>query len=217
MIESFLRGLKVISKPQLLKTLIHLGTDNGYLTKIGWRNSFLKRMPVDANDNPLPWVTYSFIDFIEKRLDSNLTVFEYGSGNSTLYYSKFVKSVTSVEHEKDWALKIKNTMPSNVTLQIVDVETNGLYSRFAYDSKIKYDIIIVDGRDRVNCLRHGFQAITDRGVIVLDDSEREYYSEGIEFLLNKGFKKIDFWGISPGLYYKKATSIFYKGDNCLNI
>ena len=81
----------------------------------------------------------------------------------------------------------------------------------------KFDIVIVDGRDRVNCVKNAVNSIKVDGVIVLDDSERESYKAGIDFLLNKNFKKIDFWGISPGLFYKKNTSIFYKVNNCIGI
>jgi hypothetical protein len=51
----------------------------------------------------------------------------------------------------------------------------------------------------------------------LDDSERDAYDEAVSFLLSNNFKKIDFWGISPGLFYKKSTTIFYKKKNCLDI
>lgn len=81
----------------------------------------------------------------------------------------------------------------------------------------KYHIIIIDGRDRVNCIKNSIKCLKPEGVIVLDDSERTQYLEGIRFLLNEGFKKIDFWGISPGLSYKKSTTIFYTENNCLGI
>jgi hypothetical protein len=54
-------------------------------------------------------------------------------------------------------------------------------------------------------------------VIVLDDSEREFYKEGINFLKHNGYKELSFSGISPGLFYRKSTSVFYRPDNCLSI
>ena len=81
----------------------------------------------------------------------------------------------------------------------------------------KFHLIIVDGRDRVNCCLQAVNALTDDGVIILDDSEREFYSPAIEFLKSNGFKELSFSGISPGLFYKKSTSIFYKAQNCLEI
>ncbi|MGZ3778662.1 MAG: FkbM family methyltransferase, partial [Mucilaginibacter sp.] len=80
-----------------------------------------------------------------------------------------------------------------------------------------FDIIIVDGRDRVNCCKQAVDALSPTGVIVLDDSEREFYREAVDFLLKKRFKQLAFTGISPGLFYRKATSVFYKDVNCLEI
>ena len=60
-------------------------------------------------------------------------------------------------------------------------------------------------------------AVSENGVIVLDDSERAFYKEGIDFMIKKGFKELPFSGISPGLFYLKTTSIFYKPNNCLGI
>jgi len=94
---------------------------------------------------------------------------------------------------------------------------DGEYCRVPLTLKERFDIIIVDGRDRVNCCKQAVDALSDKGVVVLDDSERKDYSDGIDYLLKKGFKQIAFTGISPGLFYRKATSVFYKADNCLNI
>jgi hypothetical protein len=193
--------------------------DTGYLKKIGWVNSFLSKMPVDLNNNPLPWVTYPFIHFMtSERLSKVDKLFEYGSGNSTLYYAKLVNYVTSVEHDISWYNNIKEKMPENVVLNYVDLVYGGDYCKSASSSGVIYDLIIVDGRDRVNSMKDAINAVGFNGCIVLDDSERDEYKEGIEFLINNhGYKKIDFWGISPGLNYLKNTSIFYRCNNVLGI
>jgi hypothetical protein len=56
--------------------------------------------------------------------------------------------------------------------------------------------------------------LVGRGVLVLDDSEREEYRPGLEALQRAGFKSIAFWGISPGEFYNKSTTVFYRPDNC---
>ncbi len=81
----------------------------------------------------------------------------------------------------------------------------------------KFDIIIVDGRDRVNCCYHSISALSDKGVVVLDDSERTKYNDARIFFNKEGFKELSFSGISPGLFYRKSTSVFYKPENCLGI
>jgi hypothetical protein len=216
MLKRLLHLAEVLKKPYLAKTLLMSSSPSGYLSEIGWVKSFLAKMPVDKYGNPYPWVTYPFIDFIEARLNKSMNVFEYGSGNSTFYYADKVKSVTSIEHDRLWYEQVKNNVSDNVILIYQDLDTSKYTSSVTMQKKM-FDIIIVDGRDRVNCLKQSVNALSEEGIIVLDDSEREMYREGCVFLKDSGFKKIDFWGISPGLLYKKCTSIFYKQGNCLAI
>ena len=208
--------IDVMSSPKLLKQLLSMNR-SGYFNEIGWINSFKNQMPMDKSSNPLPWVTYGFIDFISDRLNKNMDIFEYGSGNSTLWYAKKVNTVVSVEHDKKWFEAIKKNMPNNANINYEELVYNGNYSKFSSNLNKKFDVIIVDGRDRVNCVKNAIKNLKESGVIVLDDSERESYKEGIDFILSHGFKKNDFWGISPGLFYKKNTTIFYKTVNCLEI
>ncbi len=189
----------------------------GYLYNVGWFESFNSNSPVDKNFNPIPWLTYPFISFISERLNKSMNIFEYGSGNSTFYYSKRVNLVTAIEHNKNWYDKISARKNDNVILNFVPLDTNGKYCRSALESKAKFDIIIIDGEDRVNCIYNCLNALNKNGVIILDDSERKEYSDGIEFLLKNSFKKIDFWGTAPGVLLEKCTTIFYKKNNCFNI
>jgi spermidine synthase len=98
-----------------------------------------------------------------------------------------------------------------------ELKSNGDYCRMPVKLNVKFDVIIVDGRDRVNCCKQAIEALSPDGVVVLDDSEREFYAPGIAFLKEHGFKQLSFSGISPGLFYNKATSVFYKSNNCLGI
>lgn len=214
--SKIIKLILLIGRPRVLKFLAS-SYYGGYLNDIGWFQSFEKRQPLDKEENPIAWVTYPFMHFLEPRLVSVKNVFEYGSGNSTLYYSKFVGHVVSVEHDQGWYENIKNKMPENVELFFSELVKGGGYSRFCAELDKKFDIIIVDGRDRVNCLKSTLAGLALNGVVVLDDSERNKYTPGVDFMLENGFKRIDFWGISPGLFYKKCTTIFYKDDNVLGI
>ncbi len=216
MFKKIIKLIKVISNLRLLKMLLSMGV-SGYLKETGWIESFIHGMPVDKYLNPLPWVTYPYIDFISDRLNPDMEVFEFGSGNSTIWYANRVKSVISVEHDKSWYEYMLLRIPKNVTLIFMELDYGGKYSKCIHNFEQNFDIIIIDGRDRVNCIKNSILKLKDRGVIILDDSERIEYNEGIKDLLNKGFKRIDFWGISPGLFYKKCTTIFYKENNCLGI
>ena len=46
----------------------------------------------------------------------NWNVFEYGCGNSTLWWAKNVKFIKSVEHNKDYYKHVVNRLPDNASL-----------------------------------------------------------------------------------------------------
>jgi hypothetical protein len=205
--------LKLIKEPRVLKFLLSQ-RHSGYLCDQGWFNAFKTNMPVGKDYAPLPWMTYSFIDFVKERLNKDLILFEFGSGNSTLFFAERVKKVISVEHDKKWYDHIKSKIPKNVTMHLNNIPDNYLNSIL---NKERADIVIVDGENRNECIFISVKALSDHGVIILDDSERNDYNEGKMFLKNNGFKKIDFWGFSPGLFFNKATTVYYKKSNCLGI
>lgn len=214
--STFTSLVELLAKPARLKSVLSFNK-KGYLKEIGWFGSFDSRSPVDQYGNAIPWVTYSFIDFIKERISKDHSVFEFGSGNSTYFYAKYAGKVVSVEHDKQWYDKIVNTKPDNAEMIYCELKTDGDYCRKSLQLNQQFDIVIVDGRDRVNCCKQAIDALSPAGVIVLDDSERAFYAEAITFLKDKGFKQLSFSGISPGLFYNKATSIFYRTGNCLDI
>ena len=82
----------------------------------------------------------------------------------------------------------------------------------------KFDIIVVDGKDRVNCLKQCVNSLSSKGVILLDDSHRSEYKEGIELLSKKEFKSLIFEGLKPtGNGSNDYSTLFYKSDNCFGI
>lgn len=214
---STLKALAVLlAKPNRLKALLSYG-HKGYLNSIGWFTAFDQKQAVDGKGRALPWVTYSFIDFIKGRITKSQHIFEYGSGSSTIFYAERAGKVTSVEHDKGWFDKVKGTSPANAEMIFCELHRDGEYARKATLLDKKFNIIIVDGRDRVNCCKYSLNALSPDGVIILDDSERKVYQPARELLQENGFKEISFSGISPGLFYEKATSVFYKSNNCLGI
>lgn len=193
----------------------------GYLDEIGWWNSFRAQKPVDINNKAIPWTTYSFIDFISGRLSKDFTMLEYGSGNSSRYFSERVKEIYSIEDNKEWFEIVKKNNPANAHVILAE-EGMIQYTQCISTLGKTFDIIFVDGSYRNECIRYAMSYLTPSGVIVLDDTNfnhngKDDYQESFDFLKENGFKRIDFWGISPSLFYRKSTSVFYKPDNCLNI
>lgn len=197
-------------------------TDQGekieYLNSVGFYESIQYQTPLDKKLNPIPWFTYPFIHFLVARLKNKaVKVFEYGAGMSTLFWQKLALKVVSIEHDKEWVEKLKPKVEENVLLKYIPLEFNGSYCREVLSYSNFFDIIVIDGRDRVRCMRNCIEALNEIGVIILDNSEREYYKPGVDFILDKGFKKIDFQGMGPINSYGWMTSIFYREGNIFKL
>jgi len=189
----------------------------GPLKDDGWFKSFKEESSIDANGNPLPWMTYPAIDFLNKKITGQMSIFEYGCGYSTLWWATRTKEVIAVEHNRAWYEKMKMLTPENATINYIPLEYGGQYSRKVSEFCNKFDIIVIDGRDRVNCAINSLAAIKDNGVIIWDNSERKEYEEGIKFLHDHGYRRIEFIGMCPIVNYKSETSLFYKSNNVLGI
>ena len=137
--------LILIKEPKVLSKLLSLRL-SGYLMDVGWFNAFKAGEPIGKNSEPLPWVTYSFIDFISERLNKDFSIFEFGSGNSTLFFAERVKNVTTVEHNADWYNKLKEKLPGNVGLILSKSDLKEDYLDGLKKSDKNYDIIFSDIR-----------------------------------------------------------------------
>ena len=188
-----------------------------YLQEVGWYRSAWKRLSVDVGGEPIPWYTYAAISFLGGRTKENMVVFEYGSGNSTLWWSRRVAKVVSCEHDAGWYELTKSTLPSNVEYRLLELVPGGLYCALIKDYGQIFDIVVIDGRDRVNCAKNSLLGLKSDGVVIWDNSDREEYGEGYEFLLDNGFRRVDFAGMGPINANGWTTSVFYRSDNCLGI
>lgn len=196
---------------------IDLTSNIGYLRQTGWVNSVRKNKAINKHGEPIPWFTYPAIDFITTRLKKEMLIFEYGSGNSTLFFAKNVKHVFSVEHEQKWFNLMKTKLPENVTYYFHNLINKNNYVDSICDSQKKFDIVVIDGRKRVECAEKAVKKLKSDGIIIWDNSLRDRYKYGLKYLEEKGFKRIDFTGLDPIVVYKSVTSVFYKQNNVFNI
>ena len=140
-------------------------------------------------------------------------MFEYGSGSSTLWWAERTAIVHSVEHSSKWKEKIKGQIPENVTL--LHRKPDEGYESSVLISGDTYDVIILDGRNRDKCLGHSLKALSNRGVIIFDDSNWDKYQKKIRYLRSLEFRQMPFRGICPIEFRESETSIFYRDGNLL--
>ena len=155
-----------------------------------------------------------FLKFLEPRLNKTLNVFEYGSGNSTIWYAERVNSIKAVEHDEEWAKKIKPKLPKNSSILFQNLEGE-FYARSILLEKINFNIVVIDGVDRNNCTKYCVKNLTEDGVIIFDNSNRDEYNESFSFLALHNFRRLDFWGMCPIVTMNSCTSVFYRSINCL--
>lgn len=189
----------------------------GYLYETGWSRSVIEGKPVDKEGNALPWISIPTIELLKEKDLSQLFVFEYGAGNSTIWFSKRVNKIVSIEHDKEWFEFVQKMIDANNSkVYFKELSYGGDYSRSILDYN-DVDIALVDGRDRVNCAKNALTQLSEKGVIILDDAQRENYKEAKEYILSKGFKTLNLVGMNVGRAMKKVTTIFYRENNCLGI
>ena len=209
--------ISIIEKSHIGIKYLNLYRFKYHLAEIGWLKSCEKGLPVDVDEKPLPWYTYAAIKYLSMKVNPDMRVFEYGTGNSTLWWSERVRSVTSIEHDRTWFECMKKKVPANVDYRYCELIDKGRYCEIILEYENYYDIIIIDGRDRVNCVINSLRALKTNGIIILDNSDRDEYRDGYQFLLESGFKRIDFYGYGPINSVGWCTSIFYRNENCLGI
>ena len=190
---------------------------NAYLRETGWIRSLRQSAPVTKDGDPVPWMNYSIVAFLEDRLNNSMNVFEYGSGSSTLFFATKVKKITSVEYDRKWYKKVIGFSPENAKILFCPADRNGKYCRTINDSTSSYDLVLIDGRDRLNCLKQSLLNLTPSGVIILDDSQRSAYSAAKAIASEIGLRSLTFSGLKPEGFEIEKSTIFYSENNCLGI
>ena len=186
------------------------------LIENGWLRSYREQECVDKEGRPLPWYTYSAIYFIEARLRPEMKVFEYGCGNSTLWYSQRVARVDSVDNDAQWVRRIGPRCPDNAAV-VCTGGTGDAYVERVAAAGVRYDLVAIDGRNRVACARYAVDHLSEGGVIVFDNAERPRYAEAFAFLAEKGFRRLDFFGVVPMIPDLETTAVLYRPGNVFGI
>lgn len=134
-------------------------------------------------------------------------VFEYGSGNSTLFWPSRSKKLFSVEDDPRWHEKIKGSLPpKNVDYQLI--EDKGNYIKVINILDCTFDVIIIVVSHRFECAVEALSRLSNDGFNILDNSDwRERTSE----LLRKAdLIEVDMSGFGPINNYSWATSFYFR-------
>lgn len=177
----------------------------------------------------VPWWTYRAIDAVDRFLKerSNASVFEFGSGASTIWLARRAGTVYSTEHDKDWFDLMQSRIAPYPGVRLTYVPTDATisenplfhsqkeaYANHSFESYVheiaktgqKYDLIIIDGRARPACLHVAKNCLAKDGMIVFDNSKRQRYDISIR---QSGFAVTHLAGMTPSLPYRDKTTLLY--------
>jgi SAM-dependent methyltransferase len=154
-----------------------------YMPRCLVHNLLGRKTPADLE---LPWLAYAAIDFLDDHLKPDMTVCEYGSGGSTLFFARRVKSVFSIEDNATWFEVMSDQLRAksigNVTLKLCpwDFKNPAGFENSEYLNAIpeeRFDVILIDGseewtRIRAICFEKAQTRVKKNGIIVVDDSWR---------------------------------------------
>lgn len=169
--------------------------------------------------NPLPPLTEKAVKWLKENIDSNTYVFEYGSGTSTLFFSKFAKSIVSIEHNKKIYNKVLDQLKKMKISQayvkyelISPTKSNNIfpYSHESFTSQHKdfrgynfkeyvkfienfkdLDIVLINGRARASCIKYSIGKIKKGGYLILNNSLDFSYNGAIDTFL-RAYSRIDY-------------------------
>lgn len=186
-----------------------------------WRKDFGiertidEKVCLDRDDNPIPWYTYPAIEYLSQFDYSQKKIFEFGCGNSSLFWARRAEKVVSIEDNLQWFDKWQEEFhEENLDVRWRD-EGEGYYNAIFEDGQ-QYDVIVVDGKRRADCARCAVRALAPGGLIILDDSDRintsQEYKDAVAALREAGLLQVDFYGFCPMNCYTKATSLFFSRD-----
>lgn len=188
----------------------------------------------DANDMvsmDMAWWSYPAMQRVDQFLSERpeARIFEYGAGASTLWLAKRAAQVDSVEHDTRWAESVREMVADsagNVKLHVVPpiaatadtVVRSGRVGHtdldFAdYVSAIDevggpFDLIVVDGRARVDAFRRALDHLAEGGVVVFDNIKRKRYWDVISAMPGLRIELLK--GGTPTLPYPTTTGLIWR-------
>lgn len=163
----------------------------------------------------LPWLTYPALRALRGIVGSSSRIFEFGGGMSTVYFAEVLAAseVITVEDDGEWFLETANLAPRARVFSVCGDE---------YINKIKdfplnyFDLIVVDGTERVECFRAAEPHLKKGGHFILDDTDKDFASKGGLYVLDRlvgasdGYRTQRYTGWIPGSFWVKETTICCK-------
>ena len=136
-------------------------------------------------------------------------MFEWGCGNSTIWWSRHVRRVVAVEDNAEWFNMVRERVPENVDLRFA--QDHDAYVSALESAGERFDLIVVDGSHRTDCVDRLSQVAptTARSSFSITRTHRSFLS-AVQALKRAGWHRLDLYGMIACFAYKNCTSIYLK-------
>jgi hypothetical protein len=161
------------------------------------------KIPTAPDGSPLPWYTFPAIEYLQALDARGLNIFEYGCGNSSLFWVGKGANVWCVEHNPEWyeTMRLQSSGLRGLMLR----EDKDGYAKAIHEIVDSFDIIVIDGIWRNECANETLNCLKPESIIILDNSD--WYTDVAQTLRNQGFFQVDFNGFGPCVDFCTCTSV----------
>lgn len=141
-----------------------------------------------------PWMSREEIEHIISTLNIQDCMLEYGSGGSTLLFSKYVTEYYSIEHVQEWYSKVVQELQSKPNVYYYHVpadkprtiptkyEEFKTYIEKPSDFNCKFTKVLIDGRARQACAKFILPYLAEDALVFIHDFfQRPQYHEVLEW------------------------------------
>jgi hypothetical protein len=162
-------------------------------------NRYWGRRP-DPIPPALPWLNYNLLRWVEER--GPRSVFEWGSGASTIWFSRLSTSpsVVSVESDPKWHSVVQASLhEAHLQAKVYLCPDKPAYlEAFRLSGILPPDLILIDGVWREDCLEVALPYVKQGTCIIFHDTQAKPYQKVIRHLPD-GVKRRDFYGPCWGI------------------
>lgn len=166
---------------------------------------------IDKYGNPIPWYTYPAIEYISNLDLSDKNIFEFGGGNSSIWWAQRTKFVVTVEKDKDWYQRIMEKTRAFNNIKLILSEDEESYVSAIKKQGMVFDVVIIDGHWRGKCAKMLDESVlnTENGYMIIFDNS-DWYPNAANFI-SKRFDliRIDFHGFGAINNYTWTTTLFF--------
>ena len=173
---------------------------NKLRTEYGFLESSKRNIPVNDKNEVMPMYTYPCYEWINSIDWTNSKVFEYGTGYSTIWWQNKNVDYHAVEDNKQWYDMIEDKTNINYKPGLHK------YIQSIYDYNYKFDVIVIDGVFRFDCIKPALDKIKNDGIIIVDNTD--WHRNSKEELDKSDLIPIHFHGFKPLHVDSETTSCY---------